>query len=182
MMDINGLFILTKLEDRNIIAETAVHPLDPHVPYETISLAQITAEHLDDCAAPEDARGWWAVCSCHTDDGGLRLFNGEYYAPDDLQLAYKAYLSLLHDRARVPAKLTSDWNRMKLMEHDARTTMKYRGHRLVYVTHTNKAHGGLYRILRCHNCGMEAQIYTDPLPNEVTIGGEAIATNCTEDE
>lgn len=33
-------------------------------------------------------------------------------------------------------------------------------------------------VTSCFGCGMEVQVLTNPAPNEVDIGGEALALNC----
>jgi hypothetical protein len=32
----------------------------------------------------------------------------------------------------------------------------------------------------CHKCGMQAEINRQPMPNQIDIGGEAVALNCPE--
>jgi hypothetical protein len=33
-------------------------------------------------------------------------------------------------------------------------------------------------VSKCKDCGMEVQVLTNPAPNEIRIGGEAVSLNC----
>jgi hypothetical protein len=35
-----------------------------------------------------------------------------------------------------------------------------------------------HSVAKCLDCGMEVTVNTDPMPNEIDIGGEAVALNC----
>ncbi len=62
---------------------------------------------------------------------------------------------------------------IKRAQHSAST----RGHRLRWVKYKN----GLepeYATGTCIKCGKQVQCLTWPQPNEINIGGEAVALNC----
>lgn len=65
------------------------------------------------------------------------------------------------------------------LKMEAAKTMIRRGHRLRYWVNegpdkrrSTRAHTS------CPDCDREAQVNTRPMPNEIDIGGEAVALNC----
>jgi hypothetical protein len=66
---------------------------------------------------------------------------------------------------------------LHVLKHLAIEAAAFRGHEIewepLYKMLSRKIQNG-----KCRKCGMECQINTNPLPNEISIGGEAIALNC----
>lgn len=62
-------------------------------------------------------------------------------------------------------------NRLK---SEARGAAMRRGHILEEFEFTGRSY-----LSRCIHCGMEVQVIPRPRPNEINIGGEAVAVNCT---
>ncbi len=66
---------------------------------------------------------------------------------------------------------------LKLIEQ-ATNAAKFRGHRIVW----HYGDGDLNAITRlgtCIHCGKEVQVNCRPQPNEIDIGGEAVALGCS---
>ena len=61
----------------------------------------------------------------------------------------------------------------KLMNSEA-LSAEFRGHTIGWTFVSEKLANGT-----CLHCGMELQVFTAPMPNEIDIGGEAVALNCT---
>ena len=64
------------------------------------------------------------------------------------------------------------------LKRDARDSAEWRGH---YALGNFKAHpywGERIQIATCKRCGMQVVVNSRPAPNEVNIGGEAVALNC----
>lgn len=47
-----------------------------------------------------------------------------------------------------------------------------------FSTNETEEEGRFRRHSKCRRCGMGVQILTHPAPNEIDIGGEAVALNC----
>jgi hypothetical protein len=60
-------------------------------------------------------------------------------------------------------------------------TAKYRGHSIEwsppYHGESNSVQSGA-----CTKCGMEVHINMNPRPNDIDIGGEAVALNCGDND
>lgn len=68
---------------------------------------------------------------------------------------------------------------IKTLLRDATIAAHFRQHNLGEWKSTNYPN----RIMawaQCKKCSMEVQVNTNPLPNEINIGGEAVALNCHE--
>ena len=63
------------------------------------------------------------------------------------------------------------------LEHDAETTASARGHRLATWDEHRRVHG-MSAIAHCRSCPSWVFVVTDPDPNQIDIGGPAVAVNC----
>lgn len=54
---------------------------------------------------------------------------------------------------------------------------KFRGHTMRFF-HWDQVPDRGRGFSTCRKCGMYVQILTHPMPNDIDIGGEAVATNC----
>lgn len=60
----------------------------------------------------------------------------------------------------------------KLME-EANVSCTLRGHKMIYqIINTHQVIG------HCEKCGRHVQVTDRPAPNDITIGGEAVALDC----
>ena len=62
-------------------------------------------------------------------------------------------------------------NRLKL---EALEACKWRGHTMQRFQNLTKDHA----FTRCDKCHTTVDVLTKPAPNEIDIGGEAVALNC----
>ena len=71
---------------------------------------------------------------------------------------------------------------MKSIKEDALRACKNRSHHMEKFKTLGYDEKGNPKncTSRCKACGMEVQVLTQPAPNEVRIGGEAVALNCTK--
>jgi hypothetical protein len=60
----------------------------------------------------------------------------------------------------------------------AQASTTRRGHRLLWEKGECDWQSGEYARGVCRQCMMEVHCLTKPLPNQIDIGGEAVATNC----
>ena len=63
------------------------------------------------------------------------------------------------------------------LKRQATECAEWRGHKLVW----SAPHRGEYRSVQyaeCCKCGASVSISTNPLPNEIDIGGSAVAIGC----
>ena len=65
------------------------------------------------------------------------------------------------------------------LKRSARQSALYRGHDLANFD-TYLYSRGISGCAKCRVCGAEVQVITNPLPNEIEIGGEAVAIGCKE--
>ena len=65
-------------------------------------------------------------------------------------------------------------SKMSDLQHEAQQSARFRNHNL------DRFHkvGDHKSVARCVRCGAEVDCNTKPLPNEIDIGGEAVAVNC----
>ena len=60
------------------------------------------------------------------------------------------------------------------LKHEAEIACELKGHSL------SKWHGDNSQATNiCQKCQAEVQVLTNPMPNEIDVGGEAVAINCT---
>jgi hypothetical protein len=67
------------------------------------------------------------------------------------------------------------------LEYEALRSANERGHKIGKITNNYvKKHGKQAdtSIGKCVACGMEFVVTTNPAPNDIEIGGEAVALNC----
>lgn len=57
----------------------------------------------------------------------------------------------------------------------ALSSAKFRGHQKMVIDYEVR---GVIRVYKCEACGMDVAIKPRPAPNEINIGGEAVALNC----
>lgn len=60
---------------------------------------------------------------------------------------------------------------------EALESCKWREHTMKRFEHI-QTFRGIVGYSKCKVCGMEVSILTNPWPNEIEIGGEAVALNC----
>lgn len=65
------------------------------------------------------------------------------------------------------------------LQKDARDSATFRGHHLGVWVRLESRGNGLHARAKCLDCGMDVDIKTHPMPNEIDIGGPAIALGCT---
>lgn len=70
---------------------------------------------------------------------------------------------------------------LETLRRDAATACKLRGHSMRWQApfkyHSGQAQDGVCRV-----CAMEVRVQTAPAPNEIDIGGEAVALTCEKPE
>ena len=66
------------------------------------------------------------------------------------------------------------------LRRNARLSAYRRGHFLKPFQKDSEDHGNIRATTACRHCGMEVQVITKPAPNEIDIGGEAVALNCKD--
>lgn len=64
--------------------------------------------------------------------------------------------------------------KIERLRKEALKSCKFRGHQMGLFNRTHQH----YRHSICKACGMEVQITDKPIPNEIEIGGEAVALHC----
>jgi len=68
----------------------------------------------------------------------------------------------------------------KRLMASAHLSAKARRHEMVPFRHDKTAPDGGERYLSsCRNCDMQMCVKLNPAPNQIDIGGEAVAINCT---
>lgn len=72
--------------------------------------------------------------------------------------------------------MDSDIEKRTALRKKAREAAKSRGHNMVgwFVIDGHRSY------MRCSDCNMRVDTNTRPLPNEIDIGGEAIALDCSK--
>jgi hypothetical protein len=65
-------------------------------------------------------------------------------------------------------------NEMKKLQKEAKASAQSRNHNLAEFTQL----GPHLAVAECVHCGMEVATNTHPQPNEIDIGGEAVALDC----
>jgi hypothetical protein len=79
-------------------------------------------------------------------------------------------------------------NLFRKLRREALGTCKLRGHRMNRLEfHSERSPKGaesdrVVAYCNCKDCGMQVNIHTHPQPDEVDIGGEAVALNCGPEE
>jgi hypothetical protein len=66
---------------------------------------------------------------------------------------------------------------LETLRRDAATACKWRGHSMRWSKPSNDGHR-MYG--ECRSCGMQVVLLDTPMPNEIEIGGEAVALNCPD--
>jgi len=61
----------------------------------------------------------------------------------------------------------------------AKESMEWRGHTVKYHKPYIR-NGGTAQLLYCEKCGKDCVVMTNPMGNEIEIGGEAVALGCEE--
>ena len=64
--------------------------------------------------------------------------------------------------------------RMSTLQRSAAESCELRNHWMSPFTTLSDTRA----VATCTRCGMEVQVNTKPAPNEINIGGEAVALNC----
>lgn len=62
---------------------------------------------------------------------------------------------------------------LRELQQEALKSTRFRGHKIHWDWFTSTCMLG-----HCKNCGKEVMVNTRPEPNEIDIGGEAVALNC----
>lgn len=70
---------------------------------------------------------------------------------------------------------------LETLRREATTACKWRGHSMRWDK-PFEYHGGQAQTGKCRVCGMEVTVMTRPMPNEIDIGGEAVALTCEPKE
>lgn len=63
------------------------------------------------------------------------------------------------------------------LRREALDSTRFRGHNM-RVFHWDRTLDRWRGFSTCRECGMYVQVLTHPMPNDIDIGGEAVATNC----
>lgn len=64
---------------------------------------------------------------------------------------------------------------LRSLKREARESATWRGHKLrPFVTY----HDGKVATATCRDCPVSVTVNTHPAPNEIDIGGDAVAINC----
>ena len=65
-------------------------------------------------------------------------------------------------------------NKLLQLEREALNSCIFREHDMGVFRWTGK----VSRVSKCKRCGMEVEVNAKPLPNQIDIGGEAVALTC----
>lgn len=66
---------------------------------------------------------------------------------------------------------------LNALRREAAMSARWRGHSLRWSQPFGRADGPQSQIGRCR-CGMEVIVHQRPAPNQIDIGGEAVAVGC----
>ncbi len=69
--------------------------------------------------------------------------------------------------------------KLSTLRKSAQRATSWRGHGMKWAAPFGRAGGPLSQFGTCKRCGMEVQLIEHPAPNQIDIGGEAVALNCT---
>jgi hypothetical protein len=70
--------------------------------------------------------------------------------------------------------------REQRLRSEARAAATWRGHTMQRQWCVSEFHGRNRQSIKCLKCGRHAIICLKPLPNEIDIGGEAVAVGCSD--
>lgn len=65
--------------------------------------------------------------------------------------------------------------KLRKLIRSARESARWRGHKMCRFQN----HDGHCYVSICRNCGCGVRVIENPLPNDIDIGGSAVAINCT---
>ena len=69
-------------------------------------------------------------------------------------------------------------NSLNVLMKESRESTKYRQHKMSPWLDVTKEY---IKYSACEHCGMEVWVNAKPLPNEIDVGGQAVALNCYPD-
>ena len=71
--------------------------------------------------------------------------------------------------------------KLSTLRKSAQKSTKARGHSMRWRLVFGRAGGPLAQGGACRHCGMEVWLHERPAPNQIDIGGEAVALNCKKE-
>lgn len=74
------------------------------------------------------------------------------------------------------------WNKLQELQISALKSTRFRGHEMGPFTPDERKVECHSQLAECTKCGMAVCINAKPQPNEIDVGGEAVALNCTAKE
>lgn len=67
---------------------------------------------------------------------------------------------------------------LSTLKKQAQQSTHWRGHTMRWVKPVHWGQGRYIQTAVCKRCNRTVQLLTHPMPNEINIGGEAVALNC----
>ena len=67
--------------------------------------------------------------------------------------------------------------KLERLIREARESCNFRGHKMAQF---RRSKSGVYAAAYCTKCDRSVVVLTNPLPNEIDIGGEAVALGCCD--
>lgn len=74
----------------------------------------------------------------------------------------------------------SETNLVTRLEVEALEAARFRNHRMSMFTMVSNDYRVYGYDSTCLDCGMDVRVNPHPAPNQIDIGGEAVALNCKE--
>jgi len=68
--------------------------------------------------------------------------------------------------------------KLERLIREAKESCKFRGHKMKPFSHKYK----MWSSSECKICHMEVVVKVDPAPNDINIGGEAVALHCINEK
>lgn len=70
--------------------------------------------------------------------------------------------------------------RLSTLKRRAQAATKYRGHRMRWGVVYGRANGPKSQHGQCRDCGASVSVHERPAPNDIDVGGLAVAVNCKD--
>lgn len=64
------------------------------------------------------------------------------------------------------------------LKREAQRSTNHRGHRMAWTLYLEEPRGP-FLYAQCRHCGAYVQVLDKPRPNEIEVGGTAVALDCT---
>ncbi len=70
--------------------------------------------------------------------------------------------------------------RLSTLRKSAQQSTKWRGHRMTWGSPYGRAGGPKSQNGQCRDCGAYVFVHERPAPNDIAVGGLAVAVNCRD--